>query len=484
MTSSTYPVRVDARLDAGLNRWLWLVNWLLAIPHYVVLAFLWLAFGVLSVIAFFAILFTGRYPRTIFEFNVGVLRWSWRVGYYAYGALGTDRYPPFTLRDVPEYPAHLDVDYPEHLSRGLVLVKWWLLAIPHYLVIGFFLGGGTYVVSQAANEPVAWVWDAGLISLLVLVAAVVLLFTGRYPQPVYDLVLGLNRWVLRVAAYVALMTDQYPPFRLDQGGDDAGGRLALSTPAGPSVAGAPDRTVARPAEASPAQGSPVGRGWTAGRVILLVCGCLGLLISLGIGAGGTALAVANTTARDDDGYLMSGDTSVATASYAVISDNLTMSGGAASELPRWLIGDAKVQVSTSGKVFVGVATTADVANYLRGVEYAKVVDVRGIGRTPVYRVSGTGTPSTPPADMKIWTAQATGSGTVSLVWPVEEGDWTVVLMNADGSAEVAGDVSVGATVPWLGWAAVILLVTAGLGTLLSVLLLVIALRERRVPGAR
>src|SRR5829696_6910460 len=98
MTTSTYPVNVNAQLEAGLNRWLWLVKWLLALPHYVILAFLWLAYVVLSMVAFFAILITGRYPRPIFDFNVGVLRWSWRVAYYTYGALGTDRYPPLTCR--------------------------------------------------------------------------------------------------------------------------------------------------------------------------------------------------------------------------------------------------------------------------------------------------------------------------------------------------------------------------------------------------
>jgi hypothetical protein len=88
----------------------------------------------------FAILFTGRYPRGIFDFNVGVLRWTWRVGFYSYWANGTDRYPPFSLGEEPDYPARLDVRYPERLSRWLWVVKW-LLAIPHLILVGIFVGG-------------------------------------------------------------------------------------------------------------------------------------------------------------------------------------------------------------------------------------------------------------------------------------------------------------------------------------------------------
>jgi hypothetical protein len=227
--ASDYPLRFTGELAPDLSRGLWLVKWLLAIPHFIALFFLSIAFAGVSVVAFFAILFTGRYPRALFDFNVGVLRWSWRVGFYSYSALGTDRYPPFTLKDVPDYPARLALEYPQSLSRGLVLVKWWLLALPHYLVVAVFAGGGWAVWTGSGTQ---WMWSSGgLVGLLVLFAGIVLLFTGRYPQSLYDFVMGMNRWVFRVAVYATLMTDSYPPFRLDMGGDEPATSTAVPTPA-------------------------------------------------------------------------------------------------------------------------------------------------------------------------------------------------------------------------------------------------------------
>lgn len=212
VTPAAEPVVLTGHLDPDLSRWQWLVKWFLAIPHFILLFFLWIAFFVLTVVAFFAILFTGRYPRAIFDFNVGVLRWNWRVHYYATSVLGTDRYPPFSLA-ATSYPATLDVAYPDQLSRGLVLVKSWLLAIPHLLIVGAFVAASWGGRGRA-------VFAVSVLGALVIVAAFALLFTARYPKGLFDLLLGIHRWIFRVVAYVALMTDRYPPFRLDQGPDE------------------------------------------------------------------------------------------------------------------------------------------------------------------------------------------------------------------------------------------------------------------------
>jgi hypothetical protein len=504
VSASVYPVHVDATLDTShLSRWLWIVKWVLAIPHYVVLAFLWLTFFVLSVVAFFAILFTGRYPRSIFDFNVGVLRWSWRVAYYAYGALATDKYPPFTLAEVPDYPAHLTVDYPEHLSRGLVLVKWWLLAIPHYLIVGLLVGSGTWVAMETTRDGGAqWTWGGGgLIELLVVIAAVVLLFTGRYPQQIFDLVLGLNRWVLRVAAYAALMTDEYPPFRLDMGGSDPGAaRVAVpAEQVAPAAAGTATATLPA-SETGPAPGGPPSAGgppaggegvtWTPGRIVTVVLGAVVLLMAGGFLAAGTTLAVADQTLRNEQGFLMTTSQTLTTESYAIASDPVAIDTGATGDwVPQALLGDVAVRAHTTDgeALFVGVAPSDDAASYLAGVEHVTLVDLEGGGfwggePTPVYRDTPGGAPSALPGDADIWVASSSGTGEQLLTWEPADGDWTVVVMNAGGGAAVSADVAVGAEAPVLDAVMIGLFVTGGILLVVAIVLVVAALHRRRTPG--
>jgi hypothetical protein len=149
------------------------------------------------------------------------------VSYYGYAALATDRYPPFTLADVRDYPARLEIDYPQQLNRWLPLIKW-LLAVPHYLLVGALVGSGYAVGSGMDDSRTVAYSTPSLIGASVLVAAVALLFTARYPTGLFDLVVGISRWSYRLVAYLAFLTDRYPPLRLDQGGDDPEGPAELA----------------------------------------------------------------------------------------------------------------------------------------------------------------------------------------------------------------------------------------------------------------
>jgi hypothetical protein len=449
MSARPYPVHVEGRLDPDLSRWLWVVKWLLAIPHYIVLVFLWAAYVLLGIVAFFAILFTRRYPRAIFDFNVGVLRWTWRVGFYTFGALGTDRYPPFTLDDVPDYPARLAVEYPGPLSRGLVLVKWWLLAIPQYLIVSVIVGGGGWLAWR--GEHWSWSWGGGLVGLLVLIAGFALLFTGRYPRGLFDLVVGLDRWAFRVLGYASLMTDAYPPFRLDQGGSDpgipAGEQLVLDD----TGAGAPAEPIA----------AERGR-WSGGRVALLAVGAVLGLVSLGVLAGGVGALVIDWTQRED-GFVTSPRHTYSTPTYALVSETADLDG------PGWawedLVGTVRIQGRSDDPVFLGIGPDSDVERYLDGVAHEVVHDIGQDDDDEDDRRPG-GAPATPPGEQTFWAASAQGTGEVNLDWDPENGRWAVVVMNADGSRFVDATLSIGAELDALPWVGAALL---GIGLLLALL---------------
>ena len=242
MDQSRYPVRVSAHHDTPPNRWLWLVKWLLLAPHYVLLTGLWAAFAVVTLIAYVAVLATGRYPQGLFDFGVGVLRWTWRVMYYGYVVLGTDRYPPFTLRKVPDYPAELDIDRTLDRPRWQPLAAW-LLVIPHAVILKGLLD--THLLRLLSVGTFSITIPVGVTSTGITVIAIQLATTGRHPRGLYDLFTGVARWALRAVAYLALLTGVYPPFRLDQGEAEPTGVPGRAAVGSTATAGGVDATHGR-----------------------------------------------------------------------------------------------------------------------------------------------------------------------------------------------------------------------------------------------
>jgi len=187
--ASEFPLRFGVEYPETLNRWLPLVKWLLVIPHALIVYVLLAVVNIIQLIAFFAILFTEKYPRDLFVFVANVYRWQANVT--AYAGLMRDEYPPFSW-DAGQYPVTFDIDYPERLNRWLPLVKW-LLAFPHYVVLV-----ALYVVAL----------------VLLVVAFFSILFTTKFPRGMFDFIVGTILWHSRVNAYVFFMRDEYPPFSL------------------------------------------------------------------------------------------------------------------------------------------------------------------------------------------------------------------------------------------------------------------------------
>ena len=184
-----YPVTFEVEYPERMSRWLIFIKWLLVFPHFLILGVFGYLVELTTFISWFAILFTGRYPKALFDLAVVYFRWSARAT--AYVALLRDDYPPFGGGS-PEYPVRVEIEYPEKLSRLLIFVKW-LLAIPHIIILGLL----------------------GLVGFVVYVIAwFAILFTGRFPRSMFDFLVGIGRWYLRVYAYIWLLRDEYPPFSL------------------------------------------------------------------------------------------------------------------------------------------------------------------------------------------------------------------------------------------------------------------------------
>ena len=454
-----YPALLEGHLERP-SRWLWLLKWLLALPHYVVLAFLWLAFTLLSLVAFVSLLFGGSYPRGAFDFNLGVLRWTWRVAFYAFGANGTDRYPPFTLADVPDYPARLDVAYPERQRHGLPLIGWWLLGLPQYLVAGIFVGGAGSTGWTGHGDPVdIAARTGGVIGILVCAGVIVLLFRGEYPRSIFDVVLGLNRWVLRVGAYAALMTPEYPPFRFDGGEIEPGG-IAIEPRATPDASGT-------------AGGAATRAGWSVGRVIAVVSGSLAVLAGLAALAGGGTALVFDQTQRDASGDLMTSPRTYSTQTHALVSDSYRTGAAGDALVARDMLGTVRISTRSTQPVFVGIGPAAAVERYLAGV--GREVATRFDAAQRDFRLRPGGAPAAPPAGERFWVAHSLGSGTQTLLWAPANGNYRIVVMNANGSAGVHATLAVGASFPhllWIGLAALgagaLLLLIGGAGIFAAV----------------
>ena len=189
---ATHPVTTELNAPYEVARWRPFFNWVLAIPHLIVLSVLGSVAGVLVFLAWFAILFTGRYPEGMFRFNAMYLRYQWRAMSFAGGLHASS--PPYEFEmefaDDGHSPAVYDLAYPESFSRGLIWVKW-LLVLPNLFVL-CFVGFAACVVYS--------------------IAVIAVLFTGRWPESMRDFIVGVARWSNRATAYMYLMTDAYPPY--------------------------------------------------------------------------------------------------------------------------------------------------------------------------------------------------------------------------------------------------------------------------------
>ncbi|MEU4835597.1 DUF4389 domain-containing protein [Streptosporangium sp. NPDC023615] len=408
------------------------MKWLLLIPHYLVLLVLWVAFAALTLIAYVAVLVTGRYPPAIFAFNVGVLRWSWRVGFYGYQVLGTDRYPPFTLAEVPDYPAGLLIDGPPRPPRRQPLVAW-LFAIPHILILSVLTAtGGWQLFGDDADANVA---SFSLVGIVVLIVALSLAARGRAPRGLHDLLVGVARWSLRVVAYVALLSAQYPPLRLDQG----------DTEPPLDQAGSSGSAHTHPAARQPAPTPAAGAGVT-GRVIALTAGVFLLPAAIGIGSAGVLALAAD---RDAAGYVTSQGLRIDSPTGAVTAESLQIQTD--DIWSQVLVDYGRVRITASNPagapLFIGIAPQADVDRWLAGTAHDRLAGGYAFGDVGFDRTPGPIRGVTAPQVQSFWLAATSKTGDVVLDWRVTDGSFAIVLANATGAPGISATGQIATRIP-------------------------------------
>jgi hypothetical protein len=298
-------------------------------------------------------------------------------------------------------------------------------------------------------------YSGGVVGVVMLAVGLVLLFTGGYPKGLYDLVVGADRWILRTVAYAALLTDRYPPLRLDQGGEDPAGDLPRMAP--PKTAQAP-----RPRSAAS----------VAGRIAMIIAGVLMLVTGSGAVLGG-ATALALHASRDGGGFVTSDPMSLSTATAAITAEGIEIHPG--DVFGREVGGLDAVRITVVPTVarplFLGVAREADVDAWLSGTAHDELAGIYGGNGVQVRRSVGAVVPVSEPTAESFWLASSSGTGTLRLDWTPGDGRFAVVLANADGTPGVQAVVDVAAKVTLLRPLGVGLVVGGLVAGLLALLLI-------------
>ena len=208
----------------------------------------------------------------------------------------------------------------------------------------------------------------------------------------------------------------------------------------------PDSAPQQPPGDSAPKGGP-------GRTMGLVLSSGMLLVGVLVLIGGLAVIAAHAFVRDDDGFYTSGNEALESDSYAILSEDIDLSDGAADWAPDEVLGDLRFRAEDEGggEVFLGIARTSDLEGYLDGVARAEMTGFNG---NPRYDELPGRAPEGPPDAESFWAAQSQGSGEQAVQWEAESGNWTAVVMNADGARGIAVEANAGVEIGWLIWVGV------------------------------